>query len=189
MAKRPRPSAKPTKKAAKKTGSKGKQARTAAPDLDALPSHLVPVLRTQNRRGARTAFLQAFKACGSVRTAAKMAGINFTTHYAWLRKDKRYQAAFERAEAQVRGMLVDEAVRRGVHGVITPVYQGGKLVGHKREYSDTMLSILLKARGGPEFKDKVEHQLTDGPIEVVVNHVRTPIPNHAHRAEDPDAEG
>ncbi len=194
MPKRARPSAKaprkpkPKPKAAKRAAKPPAPPPTPSAGVDAadglrlLPNHLRPVLRTQGRARTRTAFLRAFRACGSVRTAAKVAGMSFWSHYQWLRKDEKYRKAFERAQEDVRQMLVDEAVRRGVHGVIAPVYQGGKLVGYKREYSDALLVRLLIARGGPDFKDKME--IDSGPVKLTVNHVRKPIPAFGSGGDD-----
>lgn len=192
MPKRARPSAKaprkPKPKAAKRPAKpsapmpKAPHASAPPAGMDLLPDHLRPVLRTQGRAKTRTAFLQAFRACGSVRTAAKVAGMSFWSHYQWLRKDEKYRKAFDRAQEDVRQMLVDEAVRRGVHGIIAPVYQGGKLVGYKREYSDALLVRLLVARGGPDFKDKME--IDSGPVKLTVNHVRKPIPSFGAGGDD-----
>ena len=45
-----------------------------------------------------------------------------------------------------RDNLEAEAYRRAVEGVERPVYQGGRLVGTVREYSDSLLTIMLRAR-------------------------------------------
>jgi len=37
-------------------------------------------------------------------------------------------------------------MRRAKDGTLRPVYQGGELVGHIREYSDTLGIFLLKSR-------------------------------------------
>lgn len=161
------------------------------PAWERLPHHLQPPLapkktRTQNRRSLRGTFLRAFKQCASVRMAAKVAGICFTTHYRWMKTDPRYRAAFERTELHLRDLLIEETIRRAVHGTVAPVYQGGKLVGHKREFSDSLLLKLLAARGGPEFRDKMQHELSEGPVQLTVNHVRKPIPNFGAQDDGED---
>lgn len=39
-------------------------------------------------------FLEAFRACGSAREAARTVGIHRNTHYAWLKQDPRYAQKF-----------------------------------------------------------------------------------------------
>ena len=57
-------------------------------------------------------------------------------------------------------MLEDEAVRRAKDGVERPVYQGGKLVGHVQEYSDTLLIFLLKGARPEKYRDRVQRELS-----------------------------
>jgi len=57
-----------------------------------------------------------------------------------------YRKAFEAADQSVQDMLEQEAIRRGVQGVERPVYQGGRMVGYVRDYSDPCLIFLMKCR-------------------------------------------
>ena len=60
-----------------------------------------------------------------------------------------------------RNMLEDEAIRRAKDGVREkPVYQGGKLVGHVQEYSDTLLIFLLKGARPEKYRDRVQQELS-----------------------------
>ena len=54
----------------------------------------------------------------------------------------------------------DEADRRAMDGHDKPVYQGGRLVGHVTEYSDSLLALQLKAGNPGKYADhsKVEHR-------------------------------
>jgi hypothetical protein len=49
--------------------------------------------------------------------------------------------------------LEDEAVRRGCEGYLKPVFHQGKEVGAVREYSNTLLIFMLKARRPAKFRD------------------------------------
>ena len=51
------------------------------------------------------------------------------------------------------------ARRRAAEGTLKPVYQGGKLVGEIREFSDTLLIFLLKGKRPEVYREnvKVEH--------------------------------
>lgn len=58
--------------------------------------------------------------------------------------------------------MEDEAFRRAVNGTEKPVYQGKELVGHVREYSDTLMIFMLKARRPEKFKDRVASEISGG---------------------------
>lgn len=66
-------------------------------------------------------------------------------------------------------VLEDEARRRAFEGVEKPVYQGGKLVGTVREYSDTLLIFLLNGRRPEKFRPLSRVEVTGargGPVEI-----------------------
>jgi hypothetical protein len=50
--------------------------------------------------------------------------------------------------------LEDEAVRRGREGHLRPVFHQGKEIGAIREYSDTLLIFMLKARRPAKFREQ-----------------------------------
>lgn len=67
--------------------------------------------------------------------------------------------------------LEDEAVRRAHEGVLKPVFQQGKEVGHVREYSDALMVTMLKARRPEKFKDRVASEVSGkdgGPVRVAL---------------------
>jgi len=89
---------------------------------------------------------------GNVTRAAKLIGVAPVTLYDHRQKNGRFAAAWDEAVKRGTDVLIQEAMRRAVNGVVEPVYQGGKLVGHVRRYSDSLLMFLVKGRR-PEFKD------------------------------------
>jgi hypothetical protein len=71
--------------------------------------------------------------------------------------------------------LEEEALRRGVEGVLEPVWYNGEIVGHRRKYSDNLLMFMLKGRRPETFRDNasVEHSGQGGaPLDFTVNLVR-----------------
>lgn len=73
---------------------------------------------------------------------------------------------FARGESEAMGvakdMIEDEIKRRAIEGVEEPVYQGGKLVGHVRHYSDTLLLRLAERYETGSWRSKVQvEQTTD----------------------------
>jgi hypothetical protein len=79
--------------------------------------------------------------------AAEEAGIGRSTAWLWRRNDPEFAAAWDEAVAEGVDRLEDEAHRRAVEGYNSrPIYQKGKKVGEIREYSNSLLALLLKSR-------------------------------------------
>lgn len=107
----------------------------------------------------RARFLIALSETGSVLRSCELAQVARPTVYRWRESDKEFGKAWDAALERGTDALEDEAVRRAYHGTEKPVYQGGKKVGHVREYSDTLLIFMLKARRPERFKDRSEHKV------------------------------
>ena len=111
-----------------------------------------------------------FSACAAslVTQAAKQAGVGRRTHYDWLKADPSYQAQFEDLEEAVTETLEQEARRRGSEGTLKPVFYQGKGCGEIREYSDTLLIFMLKARRPETYRERSDINSTlQGTIETV----------------------
>lgn len=105
-------------------------------------------------------FLAKLEDYASVTKAAKLSKIPRRTIYQWIEDDETFKAKFEKSCIIAVGVLEDEAVRRAYDGTLKPVYQGGKLAGKVREYSDTLLIVLLKARAPEKYKDRFQGELS-----------------------------
>jgi hypothetical protein len=106
--------------------------------------------------GARkAAFLRAFGDNGSVTSSARIAGIDRTTHYEWLARDTKYQAAFDRATQMAKDAVLDELVRRGVKGVFKPYIYKGKL-----QYATRERTLCTLADGTTAFEDELPKDAT-----------------------------
>lgn len=108
--------------------------------------------RTKSDRQA--AFLEALSTGVGVREAAKAAGVGCSTAYEWRKCDMSFADEWEAAYGSGTDVLAQEATRRAVDGVPKPVFYNGKKVGEVREYSDTLLIFLLKARDPRQYCDK-----------------------------------
>lgn len=108
----------------------------------------------RSKKKQQADFLLKFGECASVSKAAKQAKVPRSTVYDWLKKDADFKTAFDEACEAAIGALEDEAVRRAHEGTVKPVFQGGKKVGSVREYSDTLLIVLLKARSPEKYKER-----------------------------------
>jgi AcrR family transcriptional regulator len=108
-------------------------------------------------------FLETLSETGHVTKSAAAAGIPRRTVYNWRRDDEGFRQQWDEAAELGTDALVDEAVRRGKDGTLRPVYQRGKEVGTIREFSDTLLIFLLKARR-PEYRDTARVQVAGDPV-------------------------
>jgi hypothetical protein len=102
----------------------------------------------------RPAFLEALAAGATVADAVKLAGVGYRTVYTWREKDPAFAADWEAAYQQGGAALAAEAHRRAVDGVDEPIVYQGKVVGHAKRYSDTLLIMLLKARDPETYCDR-----------------------------------
>jgi hypothetical protein len=117
----------------------------------------VKSIRTPEKREA---FLDALAGCGNVTAAAKAAKLARTALYEWRAADKRFASAWDAAQELGTDALEDEATRRAAGGTLRGIYHLGKRVGTVREFSDTLLIFLLKARKPDRFKDRSSTELT-----------------------------
>lgn len=116
-------------------------------------------------------FLEALSGCGSVPEAARVVGISPRSPHRWARDDEAFAELMTKARElglRVRlDTLEHEADRRAVEGVEKPIYQGGRLVGTRRDFSDLMLIFRLK-RLDPAYRDQVPRAPDTHNIQVAV---------------------
>ncbi len=110
-------------------------------------------IRTPEKEGA---FLEALSTNGvKVARACQDTGVVRRTVYEWRAEDAGFAERWDRAVQQGTDALEDEALRRAHDGTDKPVFHQGRQVGTTREYSDTLLIFMLKARRPDRFKDRV----------------------------------
>ena len=110
--------------------------------------------------GRKRAWLRVFSTSGVVADTSRRTGIAASTHYQWRWDDPAYEKAYQKARIIAGSLLEDELVRRGRIGFDEPVYQGGKLVGNIRRYSDVLLIVALKALDA-KYRDRVVLDIED----------------------------
>lgn len=118
------------------------------------------------------AFLAAYAKLGNITQAARIAKCHPSRHRNDWRKDPVYAAKFAEAYEQANDALEAEARRRATEGTKKPVFHKGKVCGHIREFSDTLLVILLKANRPGKFRENVNHT---GELAVKMYGKETPI--------------
>lgn len=108
------------------------------------------------------AFLRALSETGSVRDACVRAQISTTSAYRMRDRSAAFERAWRRALAKVAPTIEQAAYERAVLGWDEPVWHGGKIVGHRRRYSDGLLRLLLTRGVSAGSEDPEDRPLKGG---------------------------
>ena len=124
------------------------------PPKSALPAKL-PNAREMIAEKRKEVFLETLSTTGRTDVAREAAGLKSLNAFLKLRReDDEFAEAWADAVASGGQMLKDEAIRRGVDGVLEPVYYKGVIVGYRKQYSDGLLTTMLKSTFPDEFADR-----------------------------------
>ncbi len=109
---------------------------------------------TRSKRKKQLDFISRLSEYVSVSRACRMAKIPRATIYRWLNNDVGFKGQYAEACEAALQRLEDEAIRRGFEGLAKPVYYQGKKIGTVKEFSDTLLMALLKAKAPAKYRDR-----------------------------------
>jgi hypothetical protein len=118
--------------------------------------NLSPLFGDRQGPEKRAKFLGALKDTCNVTRACEISDLGRASAYEWRAEDASFAEEWNRAIEIAADLLEDEAVRRAKDGTDRPVYQGGQLVAHVREYSDTLLIFPLKCAKPKKYREKLE---------------------------------
>jgi hypothetical protein len=131
-------------------------------------------VRETKTAASKRAFLAAYAVSGNVSLSAMAAKIDRRTHYKWLDADAAYTESFYEAGEAAADALESEARRRAVDGVERPVYQGGVMVGTVTEYSDNLLTFLLKGVRPEKYRERI-HLLTEDAVDAEIRRLEAEV--------------
>lgn len=119
---------------------------------------------TPQRTGAKwakweKAFLSALRESGVVRAACDAAKVDRRAAYRHKEQSPRFNALWEDALLDFADSLEVEAVRRARDGIVKGIYHQGVLMSTELQYSDTLMSQMLKAKRPEEYGDKLTIKL------------------------------
>jgi hypothetical protein len=126
-------------------------------------------VRRKITKRKRREFLSTLSEGSFIGRACEAIGVTRQAVWKLQRADPEFARQVEVARSVGASVLEDEAMRRGLQGVEKPIFQGGKLVGHVREYSDTLLLALLRAHLPEKYTERSKTELTGadgGPVKV-----------------------
>lgn len=108
---------------------------------------------------SRAKFLEILGTCANVTKACELANLSRPTVYDWKRNDPEFATEWEEALALGIEACEAEAFRRAFDGYEEPVYQGGRLVGVVRKYSDSLAQFMLRAHAPEKYRDRSDIHL------------------------------
>ena len=111
-------------------------------------------------------FLKVLGTGLSVSDAARQTGWARSSVYHYRQTDEEFGVAWDEAIETGTDILEDEARRRAVEGCEENVYYQGKIIDTKRNYSDTLLIFLLKARRPEKYRERFEHFTPDKSVKI-----------------------
>ncbi len=131
--------------------------------------------RTKRTDEHEKKFLTSLSRYGNVTKAVKAARVGRTTVYEWREEDELFAKAWDDAVEESADYLEAEAYRRAVTGTRKGIYHQGVLVTTEKQYSDALLTLLLKANRPDKFRErssvdhsgKVEHDFGGAKDELV----------------------
>jgi len=116
---------------------------------------------TRSKTKKQNTFLEKLPQYASVNRACRLAKVPRTNIYHWLKTDAAFKKKYAEANATALQTLEDEAVRRAFEGTVKPVYYQGKKIGTIREFSDSLLLALLKAKAPHKYKTAAGDEVID----------------------------
>lgn len=112
-------------------------------------------------------YLAALPKFFTINAALMKAGTDMKELRRWREEDAAFLVQEQDARDQLADQLEGEAIRRAFKGVKVPVYQGGLLAGHVTQYSDALLTLMLKAMRPEKFRERSEVRVTEPIVKVV----------------------
>ena len=109
-------------------------------------------------------FIKLLGQTGNVSLSCHGAGVSRNTAYKTKKRYSSFADQWDEALGEAADILEGEARRRAVDGVEKPIYYKGVQIDVVREYSDGLLTLLLKAHKPEKFRDRrsIEHTGADG---------------------------
>jgi hypothetical protein len=101
------------------------------------------------------AFLAALREFGVIRAACEAAKIDRRAAYRHKEQTPRFAKEWDDALQDFADSLEAEAVRRARDGTIKGIYHLGVLMNTELQYSDTLMSQMLKAKRPDEYAEKL----------------------------------
>lgn len=131
----------------------------------------------------RAEFLDYLRDGWSITAAAAKIRVSRQAVYALRKSDDEFAKEWDDAYESGTDLYEDEAKRRAIQGTEKPVFYQGEVVGHIKEYSDTLLIVALKARRPEKYRENIKQEIS---AEVEHTHKVVRVPAKATKEEWPE---
>lgn len=105
-------------------------------------------------------FLSHFVDTGRIGESARRTGISQVSYYNWLKTKPAFKQVMINIQPLVADMIEDEVKRRALEGVEEDIYHQGIIVGQKVNYSDSLITTLIKAHMPEKYRERTSTELT-----------------------------
>lgn len=101
-------------------------------------------------------FLRAFARHGIISDGTLAAGITYKTFYRWRKEDETFNEDCKTALTMANDLMEREARRRGIEGFERPIIYQGEITGEYTDYSDALLTTLMKGNRPEKYKERTQ---------------------------------
>lgn len=108
-------------------------------------------------RELKMVFLRAFARHGIISDGTVAAGITYRTFYRWKRDDETFNEDCKTAETMANDLMEREARRRAIDGFERPIIYQGEVTGEYTDFSDALLTTLMKGNKPEKYKERTQH--------------------------------
>lgn len=147
---------KPTKAERKATHSTRRKPTTNRDEIKDYFQREEVMLTPAVEQELKMVFCRAYARHGIVSDGLSAAGISRRTYYRWRRNDESFAENCVMAEEMANDFLEREARRRAMEGFDRPVIYKGQITETYKDYSDSLMTVLLKGNRPDKFKERSE---------------------------------
>jgi len=135
-------------------------------------------------------FCRSYARHGIISDGTVAAGITYRTYHKWRKDDELFNEDCKTAEAMANDLMEREARRRAIDGFERPIIYQGEVTGEYTDFSDALLTTLMKGNKPEKYKERTQHSGQIGrPLtldEETKEDVVSSILGMIHNKPDPD---
>ena len=111
----------------------------------------------------RDAFLFCVSQTGNITMSAEFAGISRSEVLADMMADPSFETQVQNAKEEAFDRVRYQALQRAIQGLEVPRYYQGEIIGHTRQYSDSLLRFMLRFEKETNGETKVKGRAEPSP--------------------------
>lgn len=149
--------AKPTKKERRATHSTRRKPKTNHKEVKDYFQREERALTPKLTEELKMVFCRAYAQRGIIREGTTAAGVSRRTYLRWRKEDEAFNEACMEAKQMAADVIEEEAHRRAIDGFDRPVIYQGEITDTYKDYSDSLLTMLMKGNKPEKYKERTEH--------------------------------